>query len=592
MMMYAEILQVLDRVMAKVGGNRWWTAIGGRIKAQRLYKSMVSDDRSGSNARGAMESFKDLQNYALCARSRVQLAPNITFNTTLELPHLDLMSDHASSSQRLEGSTAIGTPRDISRDSESEVNRNSRDDIRKIQKGIQDELAIHASLRTSLPGHDLTATLGRNLDYVDSSGEYARVPLAASVDLSSHDRSDGLQYRVGLHQVSAPLTETDSRMVIQHQQLRTVLHAQGAVAVEGEAYVWKRSSNIGAGNSSSAKKRSIDSSNSSLEPENGNSRSSNGKISKEPLEHPSKSLRSTLDTREATQETQNNEELETHEVSEKGVSRVAKVVASAVAADSGKPRSKKNGDSEQSAMSESSPQVTNDEIEDNSSASKNPAPLEISKADLFDKTAKPLETFIKPLEKIGETLHITEQDTESKLYIENKSSREEEDEKVIHRIDGDAQLIPFTAESVRNAISESLEFINHIKDNVNRLTGDVQDGSLQRLSDQLSRKATPRQWPYSVLLAQPHIKLNAAMGCLARMPLPPFMGLASMAGPSNANYMVPMQPVREPTTSFGREASTTSIASRGSFSSQLAEVWEPYLKYDRDLNLRNRFYFV
>lgn len=59
----------------------------------------------------------------------------------------------------------------------------------------------HGSLRYSLPGHDLTATLGYNQDYVDSSGEYAHVPLAASLDLASQYRPDGLQYRVGLHQV-------------------------------------------------------------------------------------------------------------------------------------------------------------------------------------------------------------------------------------------------------------------------------------------------------------------------------------------------------------------------------------------------------
>lgn len=40
-----------------------------------------------------------------------------------------------------------------------------------------------------------------SLQYVDSSGDVAHVPLAASLDLASHDRQDGLQYRVGLHQV-------------------------------------------------------------------------------------------------------------------------------------------------------------------------------------------------------------------------------------------------------------------------------------------------------------------------------------------------------------------------------------------------------
>ena len=59
----------------------------------------------------------------------------------------------------------------------------------------------HASLRCVLPGHDLTATAGYNLQYVDSTGDVSHVPLAVSLDLASHDRQDGLQYRVGLHQV-------------------------------------------------------------------------------------------------------------------------------------------------------------------------------------------------------------------------------------------------------------------------------------------------------------------------------------------------------------------------------------------------------
>ncbi len=45
------------------------------------------------------------------------------------------------------------------------------------------------------------AQAGYHQDYVDSNGEYAHVPLALSLDLASQYRADGLQYRVGLHQV-------------------------------------------------------------------------------------------------------------------------------------------------------------------------------------------------------------------------------------------------------------------------------------------------------------------------------------------------------------------------------------------------------
>jgi hypothetical protein len=37
---------------------------------------------------------------------------------------------------------------------------------------------------------------------VDSSAAYDSIPLVSSLDVKSKDRSDGLQYRAGLHYVS------------------------------------------------------------------------------------------------------------------------------------------------------------------------------------------------------------------------------------------------------------------------------------------------------------------------------------------------------------------------------------------------------
>ena len=42
-------------------------------------------------------------------------------------------------------------------------------------------------------------------DMVDSSGSYTAVPSQSSVDFVSKQRSDGLQYRVGIHHVRASL---------------------------------------------------------------------------------------------------------------------------------------------------------------------------------------------------------------------------------------------------------------------------------------------------------------------------------------------------------------------------------------------------
>lgn len=79
---------------------------------------------------------------------------------------------------------------------------------------------------------------------------------------------------------------------------------------------------------------------------------------------------------------------------------------------------------------------------------------------------------------------------------------------------------------------------------------------------------------------QPHLKLNAAMGCLARMPLPalrtfsfPHASLEPLEMPSGGGGL----PSR-----FGghgrHNASSASLASRASHASQLAEAWQPYLK--------------
>ena len=58
-----------------------------------------------------------------------------------------------------------------------------------------------AWLKYHLPGHDVVGTAAWNQDYVDSAASYCTVPTTVSCDLASKDRPDGIQYRVGLHQV-------------------------------------------------------------------------------------------------------------------------------------------------------------------------------------------------------------------------------------------------------------------------------------------------------------------------------------------------------------------------------------------------------
>lgn len=62
--------------------------------------------------------------------------------------------------------------------------------------------AARGQLRMALPGHELTASLASGQEVVDAAGVACVVPLTASLDLSSAlDRGDGMQYRIGLHQV-------------------------------------------------------------------------------------------------------------------------------------------------------------------------------------------------------------------------------------------------------------------------------------------------------------------------------------------------------------------------------------------------------
>ena len=67
----------------------------------------------------------------------------------------------------------------------------------------EEEAPYRAALwaKQTLPGHDLTANASWNAASLDSSASCCQVPLTLALDLSSKDRPDGIQYRVGLHQV-------------------------------------------------------------------------------------------------------------------------------------------------------------------------------------------------------------------------------------------------------------------------------------------------------------------------------------------------------------------------------------------------------
>ena len=67
--------------------------------------------------------------------------------------------------------------------------------------GRRPAVKSQAWARYQLPGHDLVGSSAWNQEYLDSAASYNTVPMAMSLDLASKDRPDGIQYRVGLHQV-------------------------------------------------------------------------------------------------------------------------------------------------------------------------------------------------------------------------------------------------------------------------------------------------------------------------------------------------------------------------------------------------------
>lgn len=62
-----------------------------------------------------------------------------------------------------------------------------------------------AELKYQLPGHEVRALATRSIEYLDSAATYCWLPSAMSLDLASLPRSDGIQYRAGVHQVHASL---------------------------------------------------------------------------------------------------------------------------------------------------------------------------------------------------------------------------------------------------------------------------------------------------------------------------------------------------------------------------------------------------
>ncbi|DBB16646.1 TPA: hypothetical protein ACH3X3_014900 [Trebouxia sp. C0006] len=168
------------------------------------------------------DALKNLNSYGLNARTRFALGRNGTLNWVLEAPNAHDLCDS------IENKAGKGT--------------------KKRHAGrSKPALKSQAWAKYQLPGHDLVGSTAWNQEYLDSAANYSTVPMALSLDLASKDRPDGIQYRVGLHQVSAPEVEGSQLCGPEEATsssaacFRSSLHIQGAVAVEGEGHLWRPS---------------------------------------------------------------------------------------------------------------------------------------------------------------------------------------------------------------------------------------------------------------------------------------------------------------------------------------------------------------
>lgn len=168
---------VADRVLLQTGGQRWWAALTGRAKVQRI---LTQRRATGSWTR----ALGDLDSYALGATGRVKLRPS---STTLKL---------AGELQPSSGSGVWGwVPGE----------RGGGGASLRASSQLQHRLR-HAELRATLACNQRQLG-GRTSSSGGSSSSggraaYETVPLTSSLDLSTpHHQASPLQFRAGVYHV-------------------------------------------------------------------------------------------------------------------------------------------------------------------------------------------------------------------------------------------------------------------------------------------------------------------------------------------------------------------------------------------------------
>lgn len=474
-------------------------------------------------------------------------------------------------------------------------------------------------------------------------------------------------------QVTAPLTELPARPG-HTQRWRTSLHAQGALAVEGEAHIWRggRDRDKGekeqVGGSASSGGQPPGEASGKVQGRGGDEAGGGDELRRS-------KLATALDRAKAEDEEPLGAMVPPRKQGKRGKKAEGEAAAGADKAGmaAGEAGASADGSAEPPQAAEMAAQPSQpagaDVTEPQIAGAAAGGSAAGSSAESAPKASWPqppsLDAFMRPLEqmgeRVGEMLHrhthphdsgqpsAQQQRSDDSGYASGSSSEGEDaaqrrGQQEARAAAGGAEpgsdvaaagswpsgglFGGLSSQAITATIQDSVALLHHVKDSVEALTSNVQDGSLQRLSQQLadSRQAPPRRRPYSLLLAQvgwtgmgcyawvpwaaagqvgtlllrmlrsprhplplsclqPHLKINAALGCLARMPLPALRAFSfpqaslepldfSPPGASARSAAAPAASTAAP----ARRGPTASLLSRASPSSALAEAWQPYLK--------------
>ncbi|KIY96659.1 hypothetical protein MNEG_11303 [Monoraphidium neglectum] len=230
---------VLDRVLVQTGRKRWWGALTGRLKAQRMV------GQRGTHT--LREVLQDPENYALAASGRVLLSEATTLRASAQADRLSQLPSSLAGwrpSWRRKGAA----PRDGDADAGAEAGAAAGSGSAAGGGGAAGpRCGPWAALQLKqqlLDGYELTADLALNEPSLDGVRASINTPLRLSVDVGPRPglAPGPLMYRVGAHGVLAPAAAEAAGGGGGRAAHVLAAHAQGALALAGGRTLWQAAS--------------------------------------------------------------------------------------------------------------------------------------------------------------------------------------------------------------------------------------------------------------------------------------------------------------------------------------------------------------